>query len=323
MAYINDEVEGQVDNMYAIPGYNPIYIIDDNDVSKMREYLRRGGNPNFKFLDVSLLGHARSVEMAQLLIDRGADLHFGGNGEGYTPLLYQALHQKLDIMKLLLDTDPTVIYAKTGPRGYITNALDLCIRKFYHKWDYNLQLECAKLLLAHEPKIDVNMKFAVEYEGDDSTVLNKAVRLGHTDIIKLLLENGAKPELDPGYEKYPSSKLVKQFISNRRNKTMYAQAYRGLADRIPENVIGNGIQGFLQGHTPGPHRFPSRNIPENTGAVNNIPNTGTTASRKTLKRRQQRARAKARERALMQSNTANARRKTRKGRKVINKTRFS
>ena len=315
MAYINDEVEGQADNMYAIEGYNPIRIIDDNDVSKMREYLRRGGNPNFKLFNVSLLGHARSVEMAQLLIDRGADLHFGGNGEGYTPLLYQALHQKLDIMKLLLDTDPTVIYAKTGPRGYITNALDLCIRKFYHKWDYNLQLECAKLLLAHEPKIDVNMKFAVEYEGDDSTVLNKAVRLGHTDIIKLLLENGAKPELDPGYEKYPSSKLVKQFISNRRNKTMYAQAYRGLADRIPENVIGNGIQGFLQGPTPGPHRFPSRNTPKNTGA--NTPTPG--ASRKTLKRREQRARAKAREIQSKAQTTTNTRsrnsRKSHKSRK--------
>ena len=39
---------------------------------------------------------------------------------------------------------------------------------------------------------------------------------------------------------------------------MYAQAYRGLADRIPENAAGV-VKGFLEGPTPGPHRFPSRN----------------------------------------------------------------
>ena len=319
MAYINDEVEGQADNMYAIEGYNPIRIIDDNDVSKMEEYLRRGGNPNFKLFNVSLLGHARSVEMAQLLIDVGADLHFVGSGAGFTPLLEQALHKNAAIMKLLLDTDPTLIYDKTGPRDGEHNVLHLCISHFFSKQHYDEQVECVKVVLAHEPKIDVNMRFPYS-----PPVLNKAVKLGHTDIIKLLLENGAIPELDPGYENYPSAQIVKDFVSTRPNINS-RNIPRGITSELTFDDIeeGNLMVNFPTNNTRTEYNFNRyyKNSPQIRGMSKNpqtrkvlkptnfkryrahLVNTGANtpkpgASRKTLKRREQRARAKAKAREI-------------------------
>jgi hypothetical protein len=311
MSYIDDEAEIK-GNGYIYARYSPANIVDNDRVSEMGKFIDAGGSPNFRFAGLPLLAHARSVEMAKLLIDRGADIHYRGHN-GMTPFLLQALSERIDIMKLLLDIDPTLIYDKTG---YGENALYLCISEsFGRKTIYNRQLECVKVLLANEPKIDVNMRFPVIYAGDDPTALDKAVRADHTDIIKLLLEHGAKPELEPGYEKYPGAKIVKQFLSNRRNKTMYSQAYRGLAEELPENVIGNKIKGFLEGATPGPYTFPSRHKTPYS-LIRNTPAAAATrtpgGSSKTRRRREQRARAKARE---IQSKVQTPKTRRRKSRK--------
>lgn len=339
MAYIHDEVEVAAQgegNMYAIPGLIPIDIIDKDNVSQMREYLNAGGSPNFKFTGSPLLSHARSVEMAQLLIDRGADLHFVGLF-GFTPLLEQALHKNAAIMKLLLDTDPTLIYDKTGPRDGEHNVLHVCISHFFSKRHYDEQLECVKVVLANEPKIDVNMRFP-----HSPPVLNKAVKLGHIDIIKLLLENGATPELDPGYENYPSAQIVKDFASTRRNNNS-RNIPRGITSELTFDDIeeGNLMVNFPTNNTRTEYNFNRyyKNSPQirgmpthpqtrkvlkptnfkryrahlvNTGA--NTPKPG--ASRKTIRRREQRARAKAREiQSKAQTTSKTRRRKSRKGRK--------
>jgi ankyrin repeat protein len=330
MPDIDDEAEVRGHGkMKAISGLIPINIIDNDNVNQMKEYLNAGGSPNFKFTGMPLLAHAHSVEMAKLLIDRGADLHYVGLS-GMTPFLEHAMYKRIDIMKLLLDTDPTLIYDNAGLRGYNANALYLCISEYYSTDGYDKQLECVKVLLANEPKIDVNMRFPVIYTSDDPTVLNKAVRVDHTDIIKLLLEHGAKPELAPGYEKYPGAKIVKQFLLNSINNTRNIPrgATNGISiDEIQEeNIMVN----FPRNNTRTEYNYNSylKNTPYirglrlnpysrraltntnfkvykahlvNENILGNNPlsaiNTSTpgTGSRKTLRRRQQRARAKARE----------------------------
>jgi ankyrin repeat protein len=227
-------------------------ILFENRVGDMAEYLRQGGNVNFIIHDeTTLLSNATSVEMATLLVEAGADIHHRGT-EGKTPLIWQAGDSHYSILSYLLSLDPELIrdVDDTGE-----TALHRCVRHAYEN-----SLKCAEVLLAANPPVDINY---VNNKG--LTALDLAVRSSNVAterIIKLLLENGANPELVPGYERFPygktSAKIVKQFVSNRRNKTMYAQAYRGLADRIPENTAGV-VKGFLEGPTAGPHRFPSRN----------------------------------------------------------------
>jgi len=327
MAYIDDEAEVRGNGyLFAIPGYNPADIVDNDRVSEMGKFIDAGGSPNFRFAGMPLLAHAKSVEMAQLLIDRGADIHRRGH-QGMTPFLEHAMYKKIDIMKLLLDTDPTLIYDKST---YGSNALYLCISEYYSTDGYDKQLECVKFLLSRDPKIDVNMKYTVNYSWDDPTVLNKAVRVDHTDIIKLLLEHGAKPELAPGYEKYPGAKIVKQFLLNSINNTRNIPrgATNGISiDEIQEeNIMVNFPRNntrteynhnsylkntpYIRGLRLNPYsRRALRNnnfkvykahlVNENILGNNPLSaiNTSTpgTGSRKTRRRRAQRARAKARE----------------------------
>ena len=227
-------------------------ILYENRVADMAEYLRQGGNVNFIIHNESTpLCDATSVEMATLLVKAGADIHHRGYKD-MTPLHWQAGASHYSVLSYLLSLDPELIrdVDATGE-----TALHRCVRHAYEN-----SLKCAEVLLAANPPVDINAK-----DNKGLTALDLAVRSSNVAtrrIIKLLLENGANPELAPGYERTPYgknyAKIVKQFVSNRRNKTMYAQAYRGLAERIPENAAGV-VKGFLEGPTPGPHRFPSRN----------------------------------------------------------------
>jgi ankyrin repeat protein len=227
-------------------------ILFENKVDKMAEYLRQGGNVDFIIHDgTTCLSNATSVEMAKLLVEAGADIHHRGYSN-MTPLLWQANSYNYEVLSYLLSLDPQLIkdVDSTGE-----TALHRCVRNGYVE-----SLECAKILLAADPPVDINAK-----DKKGITALDLAVRsrnVATERIINLLLEHGANPELTPGYERFPNgknhAKFVKKFVSNRRNKTMYAQAYRGLAAPLPENTVGI-VQGFLEGPTPGPHRFPPRN----------------------------------------------------------------
>ena len=229
-----------------------LHFLFENKVADMAEYLRQGGNVNFIINgELTPLCDATSVEMATLLVKAGADIHYRGYKD-MTPLLWQASSSHYSVLSYLLSLEPELIrdVDSTGE-----TALHLCVRHAYEE-----SLKCAEVLLAANPPVDINAK-----DNKGLTALDLAVRSSNVatrSIIHLLLENGAKPELAPGYERSPYgknyAKIVKQFVSNRRNKTMYAQAYRGLAERIPENAAGV-VKGFLEGPTPGPHRFPSRN----------------------------------------------------------------
>ena len=73
-------------------------ILFENKVDKMAEYLRQGGNVNFIIHDgTTCLSNATSVEMAQLLVEAGADIHIRGYGD-MTPLLWQANSYNYEVL---------------------------------------------------------------------------------------------------------------------------------------------------------------------------------------------------------------------------------
>ena len=87
-------------------------IWQKHDVNEVRSLLDRGVNPNAKDDNGSTLIHYavtnNQVDIARLLIDRGADVHAHYGKDGHTALHLAVLHQDGEMTKLLLDkkTDP-------------------------------------------------------------------------------------------------------------------------------------------------------------------------------------------------------------------------
>jgi len=157
-------------------------MVFDNKVEEMAKYLREGGNPNFSinYGARTPIFEAESVEMGKLLVDAGADIHYHGS-RNMTPLLSQANSTRPNLIAYLLSLDPQLIkdVDDTGE-----TALHICVRHAYEE-----SLECAKILLAANPPVDINY---INNKG--LTALDLAVRstnVATKDIIKLLLEHGA------------------------------------------------------------------------------------------------------------------------------------
>lgn len=89
-------------------------IWQKHDVNAVRSLLDRGVNPNAKDANGSTLIHYavtnNQVDIARLLIDRGADIHAHYGNDGHTVLHLAVLHQDGQMTKLLLDNkvDPNV-----------------------------------------------------------------------------------------------------------------------------------------------------------------------------------------------------------------------
>ncbi len=82
-------------------------IWQDRDVNKVKALLDRGVNPNAKDANGSTLIHYavtnNQVDIAKLLIDRGADIHAHYGKDGHTVLHLAVMHQDGEMTKLLLD----------------------------------------------------------------------------------------------------------------------------------------------------------------------------------------------------------------------------
>lgn len=118
-------------------------ILYENKVDKMAEYLRKGGNVNFIIHNESTpLCDATSVEMATLLVEAGADIHYRGY-KGMTPLHWQAGASHYSVLTYLLSLEPELIrdVDATGE-----TALHRCVRHAYED-----SLKCAEVLLAANP----------------------------------------------------------------------------------------------------------------------------------------------------------------------------
>ncbi len=119
---------------------------------------------------------ASDITEIRRLIEAGADVNVI-NKKGVTPLFQASVEGHYEIVKLLLDAKADVNKART------TNGITPL---FWASGEGHY--EVVKLLL--DAKADVNIK--VEIEGKEYTVLSAAKEGGHTSIVKLLKEYGAK-----------------------------------------------------------------------------------------------------------------------------------
>jgi hypothetical protein len=82
-------------------------IWQKHDVNAVKSLLDRGVNPNAKDANGSTLIHYavtnNQVDIARLLIDRGADIHDHHGKDGHTVLHLAVLHEDGEMTKLLLD----------------------------------------------------------------------------------------------------------------------------------------------------------------------------------------------------------------------------
>jgi hypothetical protein len=93
-------------------GFSPVEtftaIWKHHDVNKVKSLLDRGVNPNAKDASGSTLIHYavtnNQVEIAKLLIDRGADIHAHYAKDGHTVLHLAVLHKDGEMTKLLINS---------------------------------------------------------------------------------------------------------------------------------------------------------------------------------------------------------------------------
>jgi ankyrin repeat protein len=155
-------------------------ILYEDNIGQMAKYLREGGNPNFSINgEETPLCVAESVEMAKLLVDAGADIHYRGY-RNMTPLLWQAGSSRPNMLAYLLSLDPNLIRDLESSGE---TALHRCVRHAYVE-----SLECAKILLAANPPVNINA-ISNGYTALDLAVESRNVAT--ESIIKLLLDHGA------------------------------------------------------------------------------------------------------------------------------------
>jgi len=215
-------------------------MIHDNKVDDMRKYLREGGNPNFSitYSKSTPICEAESVEMAKLLVEAGADIHRRGS-YGMTPLLWQANSYNYELLSYLLSLDANLI-RDVDDSG--ETALHKCVTN-----GYTHSLECAKILLAADPPVDINY---INNKG--LTALDLAVHSSNVateSIIKLLVDHAAvrsdtKPSRYNAFIKeYKARKKIGKFMINvksKRNTLESAwqpggEAYEALKSKVNRN----------------------------------------------------------------------------------------
>jgi ankyrin repeat protein len=155
-------------------------ILSVSNLEIVQLLLNRGANihhKNVKECDAFLMSCSKgSLDITKLLLVNGADINtvsvYGNNA-----LFIAYQNDKLDTVKFLLDEKINI--------QYINNGENILISVIYTKPN----IEAFKLLV--EAGANVNFQ---NPEGE--TPLMKAVYAGWTDYVKILLENGANPNLE-------------------------------------------------------------------------------------------------------------------------------
>jgi len=120
-------------------------ILRENRIDEMRQYLEAGGNVEFSINgEETPLCLAKSAKMAELLLEKGADINYLGY-KNKTPLLWQANPGNPPVVELLLRTDPSII---RDMDEYGNTALHLCVNHAYEQ-----SLQCAEILVAADPTL--------------------------------------------------------------------------------------------------------------------------------------------------------------------------
>lgn len=193
-----------------------IDIIENHDVNALRNWLYRGGDPNFfagrNEHKIALIQHVLHEmdgpetdqvvsEMLQILIDKGADVNI--HSEDRYPLLHAVEEQSPLIVKILLEANANVnIKDKTGETPLTSAVIDE-------------NVEILKLLLEYTDKDSIDEIGSIWVKSP----LGIAFRKVNLEIIELLLKNGANPFLldwdngnIPMIENTPTTHLRKKIL---------------------------------------------------------------------------------------------------------------
>ena len=117
--------------------------------------------------------YSSQKEVAELLIDKGADVNAKDNKYGRTPLFFTSIYRQKEIAELLIAAGADV-NAKTAGGGTPLNAAAL---KGYK--------EIAELLIAEGADVNAN-------DDDGDTPLDYAIGENHTETADLLRKHGGK-----------------------------------------------------------------------------------------------------------------------------------
>lgn len=194
----------------AAPHHGTMIVtyVREGDIEAVQSYIDRGGDVNAKFLfDKTLLHHAihkSQLDVAELLVEAGADID-AGDERTYTPLHWVAIEGQVEEARFLLnagadlevedDQSLTPIVAAAW-YGHI-EVVQLLL---------NTGADVNHLLVAAASwnRIEV-MKLALDAGAEvNPEALQLAAQYGCTDAVRLLLEEGADPNIiDPADGRLP------------------------------------------------------------------------------------------------------------------------
>ena len=152
-------------------------------------------------------------DMVQLLLDRGADVDLGVGGDG-TPLIAAVQHGHHRVVELLLSHGAAIDAAGEGGDGNPLIAASLAGNP-----------DLARYLVEHGATVDIHIT-------DDDTPLINAAQQGHAEVVSLLLDLGADPNLTGDFD--PRLEVV---------RTPLNQARAGGHDRVAELLLAAGADG--------------------------------------------------------------------------------
>jgi serine/threonine protein kinase len=128
-------------NIWGLTPTEPFVAVwQDGNFSKVRLFLERGGSPNARDKDgLSLLHHAvttNRLDIAKLLIDRGADVNAVYAKDSHTVLHLSVFHQDGEMTKLLLASKANPI--ATNKFSYIPLQSAWCMHLEPHSYKDNI-----------------------------------------------------------------------------------------------------------------------------------------------------------------------------------------
>lgn len=138
--------------------------------------------PNEQLLEAAKYGQ---LQQAQDALDAGADVNYQQNTMDSTALHQAAYHGHKNIVKLLLNKDAAVTILNSHNLTPLHCVSSVCPQVIFNNGKSSDRVKIAKLLLAAGTNVNIQNSFG-------ETALHRAVLCDQIDIVKLLIENGAR-----------------------------------------------------------------------------------------------------------------------------------
>jgi len=131
-------------------------------------------------------------EMAQILLQNGANPNLVADGGRRTPLYAAVYENRLEVARLLIES------------GADANASDENGYTALHRAANNGHKEIVELLIENGADVNVSTQTRNIWGFNiGTTPLHKASEEGHIDVAKLLIDGGANPEVEDEHERTP------------------------------------------------------------------------------------------------------------------------